>query len=195
MEHDIRLDKDSSDVKSVCMNALHDEHHDSKSKGESKEETGRNYCSTVLLIKYNTDKNRKVYRNRTPRDTAKPHSETTSRMNRFTSVKTSDNIAKKNYMNRAIMRAETANFRILDLDPSDNPSDTSYSSRYLSSGISNNSTTLSEPTETHTSNSTSTKRLKHPEARKDNIKLLKPEIPTQYRTHIDSTKDSGEISL
>ena len=177
------------------MNALHDGHHDSKSKEESKEETGRNCYSTILLIKYSTDRNRKVYRNRTPQDTAKPHSGTTLCMNRFMSVKTSDNIAKKNYMNQAIIRVETVNFRILDLDPSNNPSDTSYSSRYLSSGISKDSTALSEPTEMHTSDSASTKRLKHPKARKSNIKLLKPEIPMQYKTHIDSTRDSGEISL
>ena len=74
------------------------------------------------------------------------------------------------------MRVETTNFRILDLDPGDNPSDTSYLSGYSSSGISKDSTTLSEPTETHTSNFTSNKRLKHSEARKSNIKLLKPEI-------------------
>ena len=81
------------------MNTLHDGYHDSKSKEESKEETGRNCCSTVPPIKYSTDRNRKVYRNRTPQDTTKLHSETTLCMNRFTSVKTSDNITKKNYMN------------------------------------------------------------------------------------------------
>ena len=81
------------------MNALHDGHHDSKSKRESKKETGRNHYSTVPPIKYNTDRNRKVYRNRTLQDTTKPHSETTLCMNRFTSVKTLDNITKKNYMN------------------------------------------------------------------------------------------------
>ena len=146
------------------MNNLHDRHYDSESKEESKEETGRNCYSTVPLIKHNTDKNRKVYRNRTLQDTAKPHSETTLHMNRFMSVKTSDNIVKKNYMNQAIIRVETVNFRILDLDPSDNPSDTSYLSGYSSSGISKDSTTLSEPTETHTSNSASTNRLKCSEA-------------------------------
>ena len=93
------------------------------------------------------------------------------------------------------MRVETVNFRILDLDPSDNPSDTSYSSEYSSSGISKDSTALSEPTETHTIDYTGYKRLKHSEARKDNIKLLKPEILTQYRKCINSTRDSGEISL
>ena len=115
-------------------------------------------------------------------------------MNRFTSVKTSDNIAKKNYKNQVIMRVETANFRILDLDSGDNPSDSSYSSGYSSSGIGKDSTALSEPTEMHTSDSASTERLKRPEARKDNIKLLKLEILMQYRTCIDSTRDSGEIS-
>ena len=81
------------------MNALHDGYHDSKSKEESKEEIGRNCHSIVPFIKHSTDRNRKVYRNRTLQDTAKPHSETTLCMNRFMSVKTSDNITKKNYMN------------------------------------------------------------------------------------------------
>ena len=97
-------------------------------------------------------------------------------MNRFTTVKTSNNITKKNYMNQVIIRVETINFRILNLDPGDNPSDTSYLSRYSSSGISKDSTVLSEPTETHTIDYTSYKRLKCLKARKGNIKLLKPEI-------------------
>ena len=98
-------------------------------------------------------------------------------MNKFTSVKTSDNITKKNYRNQVIIRVETVNFRILDLDPSDNPSDSSYSSGYSSSGIGKDSTTLSELTKMYTSNSASTKRLKCPKAKKGIIKLLKLEIP------------------
>ena len=57
-----------------------------------------------------------------------------------------------------------------------NSLDTLYLSKYSSSGISKDSTTLPELTKTHTIDYTSYKRLKHSKVRKSNIKLLKLEI-------------------
>ena len=76
---------------------------------DNQSEERPNYYSTKPFIKYSINKNSTGYNNRTTQATNKLHSSNTLQTSRFASVRPSDNLARRSYVNQAIQRAEIVN--------------------------------------------------------------------------------------
>ncbi|EJC97493.1 uncharacterized protein FOMMEDRAFT_163101 [Fomitiporia mediterranea MF3/22] len=194
-KHDIKMNRPNPDVIRTVPDASDDSEDESETaKGKESEEKNF-HRSSVPPIKRSADRNSKGHRKRTTRDTAEPQSSNTPQTNRFASVRPSDNLARKSYVNRAIQRAEIVKRQDPDPDPGDSSSDSSDSSGYSSSDDGNDSDALFEPTDIDSSDSEGTKKRKKLAKRKWNKELLKLKIQMQSAKPIVPTVYSGEPNL
>ena len=190
--HNINSNRPIPNTKPDPSDNLDNRDNENTDLEDNQSEERPNCCSIKPFIRHSMNKNSTSHNNRTTQATNEPHSSNTLQTSRFASVRPSDNLVRKSYVNQAIQRVEIVNQYNPDSDPGDSPLNPLDSSSASDNNNSNDSDILFKPSDIDSNNSKATKRCKKCVKRKWNRELLKLKIQMQSTKPIIPTVYSSE---